>query len=139
MAKKITKREKQIIIDTIIGWSDSSITWEEVCDECQTILNHRPSRQTLSYHKEIIEAFKSKKNGIKNGKNMLKKPSSLSIAADTIFRLESDCYRLEQENKALKQQFVFWQFNAYKYGITEQQLNEPLPPVDRGRTDRKLI
>lgn len=139
MSKKITKVQKQMIIDTIIGWSESNITWEQVCDECQTFLKHRPSRQTLSYHKEIIEAFKSKKNGIKNGKIKLRKPSSLSIAADTIFRLESDRHRLEQENQYLKQRFVFWQYNAYKYGITEKQLDEPLPPVDRGRTDRKLI
>ena len=30
-----------------------------------------------------------------------------------------------------------WQYNAYKHGMTEGQLNEELPRIDRERTDGK--
>lgn len=139
MAKKITKKEKQIIINTINGWADNSITWQDVCEECKSFLKNKPSRQALSYHKEIYEAFKSKKNDIKNNKNNFKQPSSITIAVQRIFNLEAHLKLLEDENTALKKQFVYWQYNASKHGITKQQLNEPLPPIDRERTDRKLI
>ncbi len=91
------------------------------------------------YHKDIKEAFKSKKSGIQNNQNNFKKPSSLAIASQRIFNLESKNRLLEEENRNLKQQFVLWQYNAYKHNINKNILDEPLPPIDRGRSDRKLI
>lgn len=41
---------------------------------------------------------------------------------------------IQQENDALLQQFVVWQYNAYKYELKEYQLNEPLPKIDRERS-----
>ncbi len=139
MSKKLTKKEKMLIVNTIIGWSEPGITWEDVCNECTCFLKSKPSRQALSYHKEINEAFKSKKNGIKCNQNNFKKPSSLAIASQRIFHLESKNRVLEEENRNLKQQFVIWQYNAYKHNINKNILDEPLPPIDRGRSDRKLI
>lgn len=139
MSKKLTNKEKILIINTIIGWSEPRITWKELCDECSTFLEHKPSRQTLSYHKDINEAFRNKKNGIKCNQNNFRKPSSLAIASQRIFNLESKNRLLEEENRNLKQQFVVWQYNAYKHNINKNILDEPLPPIDRGRSDRKLI
>ncbi|WP_323636979.1 hypothetical protein [Pectobacterium polaris] len=139
MSKKLTEREKTLIINTILGWSGPGITWEELCEECATFLNSKPSRQTLSYHKDINEAFKSKKHGIKNNKNNFKKPSSLSVASQLILNFESEIQLLKEENRKLKQQFVTWQLNAHKHNINEKTLNEPLPAIDRGRADNKLI
>ena len=139
MSKKLTNKEKKLIINTIIGWSEPGITWKELCDECSTFLGHMPSRQTLSYHKDINEAFRSKKNGIKCNQNNFRKSSSLAIASQRIFSLESKNRLLEEENRNLKQQFVVWQYNAYKHNINKNILDEPLPPIDRGRSDRKLI
>ncbi|MBF7982658.1 MULTISPECIES: hypothetical protein [Rahnella] len=138
MSKKLTKNEKTLIMNRLLGWSKPKITWEELCEECATFLSNRPSRQTLSYHNEIKEAFKSKKNGIKDNHNNFKKPSSLSIASQRIFHLESRLQLLEVENRNLKQQFVLWQYNAFKHNITKHILDEPLPLIDRRRTDRKL-
>ncbi|EDJ1207454.1 hypothetical protein VRL91_000860 [Salmonella enterica] len=139
MSKKLTKKEKTLIINTILGWSEQTITWEDVCNECTCFLNCKPSRQVLSYHKDINEAFKSKKNGIKNNQNQFKKPSSLTLASQRIFHLESKIKLLEMENQNLKQQFITWQYNASKHNITKNILDEPLPQIDRFRTDGKLI
>lgn len=137
MSKKLTKKEKTMILDTIWGWDDLSITWEHLCDECSTFLKSRPSRQTLSYHKDISDAFKSKKKGIASDMNRFKKPSSLGNASKIIFNLESRIKSLEEENNNLKQKFILWQFNAYRYDIKEHQLEEPFPKIDRGRHDRQ--
>ncbi|ECH0581396.1 hypothetical protein FPC59_24115, partial [Salmonella enterica] len=101
MSKKLTNKEKKLIINTIIGWSEPGITWKELCYECSTFLGHMPSRQTLSYHKDINEAFRSKKNGIKCNQNNFRKPSSLAIASQRIFHLESKNRVLEEENRNL--------------------------------------
>lgn len=137
MPKKLTKSEKNMILNTIWGWSDSSITWEQLCEECSSFLKSRPSRQTLSYHKDIANAYLSKKKGIVDNANKFKKPSSLTNASKIIFNLESRIKHLEDENRKLKEKFVLWQFNAYIYDIKEHQLEEPLPKIDRGRDDKQ--
>ncbi len=56
------------------------------------------------------------------------------MAVERIKNLESKVQRLEEQNRALMEQFVVWQYNAYKHGIKEHQLNEALPRIDRDRT-----
>jgi len=63
------------------------------------------------------------------------KPSSQSIAGERIARQQSEIERLKRKNSELLEQFVIWQYNAYKYGMKEHQLNEPLPRIDRERTE----
>ena len=41
----------------------------------------------------------------------------------------------KEENRRYKQQFVIWQYNAYKHGMTEHQLNAQLTKIDRERSD----
>jgi len=49
--------------------------------------------------------------------------------------LESEIEELKEENRRYKQQFVIWQYNAYKHGMKEHQLNAPLTTIDRERSD----
>ncbi|WAZ81451.1 hypothetical protein O4002_13725 [Providencia stuartii] len=53
--------------------------------------------------------------------------------------LESE--ELKEENRRYKQQFVIWQYNAYKHGMKEHQLNAPLTKIDRERSDgeKKIV
>ncbi|WP_239043235.1 hypothetical protein [Citrobacter freundii] len=60
---------------------------------------------------------------------------SLNIAAARIVNLESEIEELKEENRRYKQQFVIWQYNAYKHGMTEHQLNAQLTKIDRERSD----
>ena len=39
--------------------------------------------------------------------------------------------RLLAENEGYREKFVRWQYNAYKRGLTERDLEEPLPKADR--------
>ena len=57
------------------------------------------------------------------------------MAGDRIAMQQSEIESLKQKNSALLEQFVIWQYNAYKYGMKEYQLNEPLPRIDRDPTE----
>ena len=50
---------------------------------------------------------------------VVSKPSNLNIASDRIGRLQSEIDSLKRKNSALLEQFVIWQYNAYKYGTKE--------------------
>lgn len=65
-------------------------------------------------------------------------PSSLAIAAQRLARQKSVIDQLKSENDALLERFVRWQYNAYKYGMTEAQLDGDLPRIDRGRTAAEI-
>lgn len=138
MAKHLTNKDLQIIINSIAGWQSSSqgkFTWENLCDSVTELLGKRPTRQSLSQHKEIVRAFEIQKKSIKSGSSEVKRPANLNIASQQIKNLQLKNESLKEEVRVLKQQFVIWQYNAYKHGIKEHQLNAPLTSVDRERSE----
>ncbi|MEN4602338.1 hypothetical protein ABEG90_06910 [Pantoea agglomerans] len=140
MAKHLTNKDLQIIINCIAGWQSSKqgkFTWENLCDSVTELLGKRPTRQSLSQHTAIVRAFELQKKNIKSGASEVKRPANLNIASQQIRNLQLKNESLKEEVRVLKQQFIIWQFNAYKYGIKEYQLNAPLMPVDREKTDKE--
>lgn len=83
----------------------------------------------------VAGAYKLAKERDKNDVKDLKIPATLSVAAQRIARLTREVERLERENAALLEQFVVWQYNAYKHGISREKLNKGLLQIDRGQTD----
>lgn len=57
------------------------------------------------------------------------------MAALRIARLQTENDALRSKNDALLEQFVKWQYNAYKHGVKERQMNADLPRIDRERTE----
>jgi hypothetical protein len=76
------------------------------------------------------------KERIRNGIEELPIPSSLRVASERIARLENENQRLKREQSALLNQFVVWQYNAHVRGLTNVDLNRPLPTIDRGKTEK---
>jgi len=135
LAKHLTKRDVEAIINIIHGHRDDKITWEGVCEAAEGLVGKKPTRQSLSGNNAIKEAFVAKKASLKLGAPSRPKPSNLKVAADRIARLQGENETLKLKNDALLERFVVWQYNAYKHGIKEHQLNEPLPRIDRERTE----
>lgn len=135
MAKHLTKRDVDAIVGIIHSQDSDKLTWEGICRAAEGVVGKRPTRQSLSANEQIKEAYKFKKSSLKHKSPTSPKPSSLTVAADRIARLQSENDALKSKNDALLEKFVIWQYNAYKYGIEEHQLNEPLPRIDRERTD----
>ena len=131
MARHLDKNDIAEIINTIVLWDDDKITWGEICSAVEPLIGKKPTRQSLNMNKDIVEAYRSRKKGIRATGNTLRKPANLKIAAARIANLEKQLHFLEEQNKNLKEQFARWQYNSYKYGLKEHQLNEELPVIWR--------
>ena len=137
MAKHLTKVDVKAIINIIHGWTEEKLTWEGICQSASEVVGKKPTRQSLNSYTLIKEAYEVKKSGLKLHGPRTATPSSLNVAAARIAKQQSEIDILKAKNSALLEQFVKWQYNAYKYGLKEHQLNEPMPRIDRDRTDSK--
>jgi len=135
LAKHLTIRDVEAILNIIHAHDNDKLTWEGICEAAEAVVGKKPTRQSLSANESIKDAYKAKKASLKLKTPSKPKPSSLTAAADRIARLQSENETLKRKNDALLEQFVIWQYNAYKYGVKEHQLNEPLPRIDRERTE----
>lgn len=135
MAKHLTQTDVEAILSIIYAWKDEKLTWEGICESSAPVIGKNPTRQSLNSNKLIKEAYSSKKSTLKAHGPVMPKPSSQTIAGERIARQQSEIESLKRKNSALLEQFVIWQYNAYKYGMKEHQLNEPLPRIDRERTE----
>jgi len=135
LAKHLTNKDVEAILNIINAHDNDKLTWEGICEASEYVVGKKPTRQSLSANEAIKEAYKSKKASLKIKVLTKPKPSSLSAAAERIARLQSEMDVLKKKNDALLEQFVVWQYNSYKYGVKEHQLNQPLPRIDRERSD----
>ena len=133
MAQHLTDQDIENIVEILDYWSpNDKLTWDRLCNaiEQQLELIPAPTRQTLQKYARIKYAFdlvkKSPTARLRMSRAKEKVPASLKIAQVRIDALESKTQRLEKENSMLLEQFVVWQYNAYKYGISIEKLNEPL-------------
>jgi len=136
LAKHLTAGDVTAIINIIDGWGDEKFSWEGLCEASAAVVGKRPTRQSLNANKKIKEAYSAKKKGLRMCGPKTAMPSSLAVAAARITKLQGENDRLKAQNSALLEQFAVWQYNAYKYGLKEHQLNEPLPRIDRERTEK---
>jgi hypothetical protein len=124
------------IASVIRTWSNEKINWEDVCAACEPILGYVPTRQGLNGHQPIKDAFQARKKSLKvalpRGTPM---PSSLAVASHRITRLNATVEALKEENDRLRDRLVMWQYNAYKRGLNQAQLEEAMPIIDRERNE----
>ncbi|MEJ2793329.1 hypothetical protein WAE56_07925 [Iodobacter sp. LRB] len=135
MAKHLKQTDVDAIVDIIRGWLADKLTWDEVCEASAKVIGKTPTRQTLNAHTAIKDAYSAKKSGLKIHGPRTAMPSSLAVAAQRIARLQTENDELKMKNDMLLEQFVKWQYNAYKHGLKEHQLNAELPRIDRERTE----
>ena len=143
----IAKRSKNLndklireIVEILDGWSDE-LTWDRLVEAVDRRLGQRYTRQTLHKHERIRQAFAIKKSALGNEKGKERKSDDpvLQMTLDRLTRLEAENQRLKRENSTLLEQFVRWTYNAGVKGLTLDLLNQPLPAVRRGQTDRGRV
>jgi len=135
LAKHLNKRDIQSIVHLIRGWQEYKLTWPAICEAAEPLIGKLPTRQSLNAHEAILEAYKAKKDALKGKGPKRPRPASLQAAASRIGNLEAELEELKEQVRHYKQQFTIWQYNAYKHGVKESQLNQPLPKIDRERSD----
>lgn len=128
MAKHLTDHEIEKIVGLLMGWKDA-LSWDGLSRACQGVIGRSPSRQTLARASRIDLAFKTTKDRLKQERTEdgAAKAVTIQIAVQRISRLEAENAQIKAENRALLEQFVRWQYNAYKAGISGDRLNQSLP------------
>lgn len=137
MAKHLTRIDVAAIVNIILGWNDEKFTWESICLAASKIIGKNPTRQSLSSNLQIKHAYAQRKSGLKVNGASISTPGSLKIAADRLSRQQNEIENLKDINSKMMEQFVKWQYNSYKHGVKEHQLNAPMPQIDRERTEKK--
>ncbi len=135
MAKHLNKKDIQAIVSMIRGWQEYKLTWSTIIDAVEPLVGKRPTRQSLSANSVISHAYRVKKSAIQGKITPKPRPASLKVAAMRIASLEAELAEVKEHNRSYKQKFTIWQYNAYKHGMKEHQLNAPMPKIDRERSD----
>lgn len=133
-SKNLTDDDINIIADITDGWS-GKITWDDLISEVELRLKEHYVRQTLAKHSRIKSAYKSAQKRFKeSGDTKLKNTIEYDVLQQRCERLEAQNARLIRENQDLLAQFSRWSYNSYAKGVTEDELDKPLPTVDRRQT-----
>jgi hypothetical protein len=116
----------------IRAWGEEKLSWEAVCEAAKPILGYKPSRSGLSSHADLLNAFQARKQGLKVQPAPTRPlPSSLAAAARQLAAKDAEIAELNRKLAAFKQKFERWQYNARLRRVTLEQLDEPLPVIDR--------
>lgn len=130
--RKFRRADIDAIIHLINTWPHPSISWEDVCSKSEPILGFLPSRQGLSQKDEILVAFQSKKKCDRNPREtVVRSPSNLAVAGRRISELTAEVAKLKSVNSSLRDRFQMWQYNAHLHGMSQSDLERPLPKIDR--------
>lgn len=134
--KHIRPKDVDGILEIIRGWSEEKITWEALCDQAEAVLGYRPGRQGLSAHATILHAFQARKKGLKTRPPpKIALPNSLASAAHRLAAKDAEIAELKLRLSTLNEQFTVWIYNVGISGkLTLEQLNQPLPQIDRRHT-----
>jgi hypothetical protein len=140
MAKHLTDRDIEKVVGLLIGWK-GALSWEALASACERHIGRVPSRQTLARSSRIELAFKTAKDRLKfvPDPSGTSPPTSIVLVQQRVARLEAEITQLKAENRALLEQFVTWQYNAYRMGVSRDELNKALPGIDLRPTNKIAV
>jgi len=139
MAKHLTKEQIFSICQIIQTWH-GPLTWNALIAHIERSLHTTYSRQALSGHVKIQQAFSTKKKLVS-----INSPTR-SATSDISHLLHQKLQSLKSENESLRSQInslleihSVWIYNAALKGLSEDDMNHPLPPIDRDRSKIDIL
>lgn len=120
------------VLSVLDGWT-GKLTWEGLIEAVAARTRQRYTRQALSAHERLQQAFSARKKAL-SGNPSARGEDSLTPEEQMIARLEAQVQRLEAENSTLLERFAVWAYNARTRGLDERFLSQPLPQVRRQQT-----
>jgi len=130
-SKNLTDGDIEKIVEIFDGWS-GKLTWDDLISEVELRLKECYTRQTLAKHPRIKSAYDLTKKRISSDPDTRSNSSpEIQVLEQIISKLEAKTARLNRENQDLLAQFARWSYNAYAKGISKEELDNPLPTIDR--------
>lgn len=140
MAKaRLTDGEIERIVGLLTGWQ-GALNWEVLTERVQTLLRRSFTRQGLSKQENILTAFQQAKDRLRSSPaapSASTMSAELAVALARVDALQAEIAVLKTERNRFNEKFAVWQYNARSRGISEYELNTPLPRVDRDRSTTK--
>lgn len=126
----------EVVLHILEKWK-GRLTWDTLIAAIKASIATEYTRQALSKHDKIASAFVLRKASLASEEcRPASKDTRVNILQDKLNELKSENVRLTAECNAYRAKFIRWTANALKRNITSDQLDTPLIPVHRGRTER---
>jgi predicted RNase H-like nuclease (RuvC/YqgF family) len=138
MPKKIvTSKTIPVMLHELDKWQ-GKLSWSLYCDRVAKVLGEKSvGRHTLIQYEVIKSAFDKRKEALKNDtESDTPCNATVEMLMDENKMLKAKVERLEEKEKAYKEQFVRWLENIRLMPGVDltrlaNQLDKPLPKVDR--------
>lgn len=135
-SKNLTERDIENVVRILDGWV-GKLSWELLVGAIAKRSRSTYTRQALSNHKRIKDAFVLRKSKLKlDSKSTAVKISSVEVEVllARLARITGENQRLQMENNRLLEKFATWGYNAHCRGLNEDFLSQPLPAINRSVT-----
>ena len=138
MPKKIVTKETLPKIMRVLDRWNGKLTWPLFCVQVAKVLQvDSVSRHTLMNYAAIQHRFNIRQQELVDAAYYESRDYALDMANNRIRDLEAQVRRLEDTNTLLLEKFQRWQYNAYAHNLRMDQLDAPLPAVNRsGRREK---
>lgn len=137
---KLSPDDIDHIVHLLTTWC-GKLTWDLLVNKVAAVLGRSYTRQALNTHDAIKRAFDLAKKRAREGTRIdpmqSRNSPELAIALDRVETLRAEVALLKQERDGYLQTFATWLYNARNRGLSERELNQPLPAVERHRSDRR--
>lgn len=120
------------IVEFIREWKGIP-RWKDIVNEAERVCGHMWTRQSLSNHKDIVDAYRNKVSAKPIPPHFSKGDLAIMHFQEKVQQKEMELQRLRMQVRAYDELFVIYQTNAHRLGITPQELERPLGKVDRRR------
>lgn len=137
-ARNLDDRVIEQIVQILDGWT-GKLSWDLYIKAISARLRATYTRQALSNHTRIKEAFAERKKALAGREQVSfeNKSPELQLALERIQRLEAENERIKRENNTLLMQFVRWAYNASTRKLDVDFLNQPIPGVNRDKSEER--
>ena len=138
---RLTDAEVDKIVNLLTTWQ-GKLSWELLLRRVTPLLGRDFTRQGLDKQQSISIAFKQAKDRIRIRAKKAPRdrdsdlPPELAAAQRRIDNLMAEVKLLKAEKDKFLERFATWLYNARSRGLSEIDLNSPLPPVDRDKSER---
>ncbi len=137
MAKaRLTDEEIDRIVALLVSWR-GKLSWDLLTKKVGVSLKRSFTRQGLDKQENIRTAFQQAKERLRSTparKSSDEMSAELAMVLGRVDRLEAELAVMKAERNRFLQKFATWQYNARSRGMSEADLNMPLPRVGRDRS-----